>query len=798
MFFIFTFSRRQESGRAGRDGKQAWARIYHSVKERDAQTFLINMEINRAKTEGVKRQKQAAMKSFNVMVKYCESVSCRHALFSRHFGDTPPVCKDRCDACSDRKAAEAKLESFSISMDTRLAKGFRTVSKLDSDSSEMYGEGRRGQKREADSYFGEDYEGGDGGKSREKAAKEERENAIKRQFKMRKKGGEKEADKSKGKMGLGHARVRAAEFTETKVAGLDLKTRESYYDLLVAALTTNYEAALSFRTKEMSLGEIGDAGVEAEYNIFTSNKTTTMYRSKLANLIQRVKKETKELLFSSLLESFTPLKENSKSLASLATEVKEQMAEEKKVKEKKTGGFRLKREKGKQQTIGNFFQPSSGKPASPVRDFSPGSLTMADHHDEEMNSQSSSARDSPEGLPCPLCMTEFPLDKIESHAAICDVGEQVGNKGSTLHAMSDSEEEDEGNNLTGNPDPHLGANGTEESEDMASSSAFLDTRRKWQERMDRRTIEDPSNSNSEKPSPDQRPNDDGSPHESDPFVETDPFVGSETLSNGDASHEGNFSVASTEERDGKDMSSVEGSGLDVVADKEEQSNLSKLLAEIGKNIEAENAKKEQEEKARQREKREQLKRGKETEFASRSSKSTLHTKENGESSKRTLDEKNCSKINNHQGNGEQLGSKRRAEDLKVTESRKRLQSKLSIKRQEMIGSSRSNGNTHEKGGPLDTSLRSSGSETSLAHDPKEKKKVADVFVAYLTPYLKSERIESKQAFKILARDLTHMVVSSGIEMTRERVKNTVASFFKVNTDTVREDTVKALVAGFQI
>ena len=770
------------------------------MKERDAQTFLINMEINRAKTEGVKRQKQAAMKSFNVMVKYCESVSCRHALFSRHFGDTPPVCKDRCDACSDRKAAEAKLESFSTSMDTRLAKGFRTISKLDSDSSEMYGEGRRGQKREADSYFGEDYEGGDGGKSREKAAKEERENAIKRQFKMRKKGGEKEADKPKGKMGLGHARVRAAEFTETKVAGLDLKTRESYYDLLVAALTTNYEAALSFRTKEMSLGEIGDAGVEAEYNIFTSNKTTTMYRSKLANLIQRVKKETKELLFSSLLESFTPPKENSKSLASLATEVKEQMAEENKVKEKKTGGFRLKREKGKQQTIGNFFKPSSGKPASPVRDFSPGSLTMADHHDEEMNSQGSSAKDSPEGLPCPLCLTEFPLDKIESHAATCDVGKQVQSKGSTLHAMSDSEEEDEdeGGNLEGNPDPHLVANGTEESEDMASSSAFLDTRRKWQERMDRRAIEDPSNSNLEKPSPEQRLNDNGSPHESEPFVETDPFVGSETLSNGDASHEGNFSVSSTEERNGKDMSSVEESGQDVVADKEKQSNLAKLLANIGKDLEAEKAKEEQEEKARQRQKREQLKRGKETECASRSSKSSLHTKENGGSSKRTPDEKNCSKINNHQGNGEQLGSKGRAEDLKVTESRKRLQFKMNMKRREMMGSSRSNGDTHEKGGSLDTSLRSSGSETSLSHDPKEKKKVADVFVAYLTPYLKSERIESKQAFKILARDLTHMVVSSGIEMTRERVKSTVASFFKVNTDTVREDTVKALVAGFQI
>ena len=178
----------QESGRAGRDGKQAWARVYHSVKERDAQTFLINMEVNKAKTEGMKKQKQAAMKSLNVMVKYCESVACRHALFSKHFGDTPPACKNRCDACSDRKAADAKLQSFATSMDKRVA--FRTAGKMaDADSGDMYGEGRRGQKREADSYGGDD-DDGDGGRSREKAAKEERESEIKRQFKMRKKGKE--------------------------------------------------------------------------------------------------------------------------------------------------------------------------------------------------------------------------------------------------------------------------------------------------------------------------------------------------------------------------------------------------------------------------------------------------------------------------------------------------------------------------------------------------------------------------------------------------------------------------------
>ena len=109
----------------------------------------------------------------------------------------------------------------------------------------MYGEGRRGQKREADSYGGDSDEG-DGGKSRENAAKMERESAIKKQFKMRKKGTEKE---QKPKAQLGHARVRAAEFTETKIAGLDLKTREDYLGLVQANLTTNYERTVTFRTR---------------------------------------------------------------------------------------------------------------------------------------------------------------------------------------------------------------------------------------------------------------------------------------------------------------------------------------------------------------------------------------------------------------------------------------------------------------------------------------------------------------------------------------------------------------------
>ena len=84
------------------------------------------------------------------------------------------------------------------------------------DGSDMYGGGRGGAKRE---WGGDDDdEGGDGGRSREKKAKTDLENAIKKQFDMRK-GKTKEKDEVHGKMNVLFAKVKAAEFTTGKIAG---------------------------------------------------------------------------------------------------------------------------------------------------------------------------------------------------------------------------------------------------------------------------------------------------------------------------------------------------------------------------------------------------------------------------------------------------------------------------------------------------------------------------------------------------------------------------------------------------
>ena len=113
-------------------------------------------EISSAKTEARKKKLEAGLKSFELMVKYCETAQCRHAVFSRYFGDSIPTCVDKCDVCRSPKAVETALEQYSSC--TLRSKSYRTGPLQIGDSSDLYGGGRQGQKRMAEDYGGEDFD----------------------------------------------------------------------------------------------------------------------------------------------------------------------------------------------------------------------------------------------------------------------------------------------------------------------------------------------------------------------------------------------------------------------------------------------------------------------------------------------------------------------------------------------------------------------------------------------------------------------------------------------------------------
>ena len=120
----------QESGRAGRDGKQSYARIFYSEEERDTLNYILN----KPDKTGLQDSKEARVSSFKMMVKYCESTEhCRHSVFSRYFLDPAPICIERCDICKDRRGAEQRLIKFMDKRQTRMGvesrakKEFRTL-----------------------------------------------------------------------------------------------------------------------------------------------------------------------------------------------------------------------------------------------------------------------------------------------------------------------------------------------------------------------------------------------------------------------------------------------------------------------------------------------------------------------------------------------------------------------------------------------------------------------------------------------------------------------------------------------
>ncbi|XP_050334127.1 uncharacterized protein LOC126761785 [Bactrocera neohumeralis] len=299
----------QESGRAGRDGLQSYCRLYYGREDVKSIQFLLQNDVNRTKSStcsGKQELAQRAVKNFEEIVSFCESLRCRHKLFSDYFGDPPPDCNGQCDVCKQPKKIEKALEMFhKLCMDGRFKSGVSLE-----DSADLYEGGRAAAKRLKEDYGESDSDSAVSHDQLAKKAKRESEDFIRKQFQLRKQLNAAREVEKEGKSQI--TRVKHAPSSGVKVSGLTAAIRENYLSAIISALKLNVEQCKEDDPRrDLRHRDIEAIAIDVEYECFSRVKVANMYRHALAKELAAIRQQTSKELLMPILRSYVARPETS-------------------------------------------------------------------------------------------------------------------------------------------------------------------------------------------------------------------------------------------------------------------------------------------------------------------------------------------------------------------------------------------------------------------------------------------------------------------------------------------------------